>query len=453
MVVLISEVKPTKEFSIALPLLLALRKPLNFLMFAHRNHGDIAYGSFFSKKIVFLRQPEHIEACFALEAKGLLNRDFLYPAKHSIFGDGLLNSKSDRWEKQRRILQPLFAKEAINRWRDIIIEEATITIEGLLNRNDDSVNLSREIKSLIHRIFVSVLLGRSNPLAENSENLIHDVETISQGLLAQLISEITSNGKLMWLMPRKRTRYQTAVKRLRTFIGNQIDNKHYGLDNNLLSSIIESSDNKTGYSMSRDLIIDEAVSLFIAGQDTTINALLWFFYLLGKHPLIHKQVTEEIATSNSDYFASENLANLSYTKAVLNEVLRLYPPVPGICLQAMEELEIDGYPIKKGSIVIINLYATHHHPEIWSRPNEFYPNHFLNQQAGNRHKYAFFPFGGGLHNCIGRHFAEMEMMIVIVTLLREFIFETQNTVKEAASITLKPDRDIQVSISPLQGAV
>ena len=79
----------------------------------------------------------------------------------------------------------------------------------------------------------------------------------------------------------------------------------------------------------------------------------------------------------------------------------------------------------------------------------FYPEHFLNQQAGNRHKYAFFPFGGGLHNCIGRHFAELEMMIVIVTSLRAFTFETINTVKEAASITLKPDRDVWVSIKPL----
>ena len=121
-----------------------------------------------------------------------------------------------------------------------------------------------------------------------------------------------------------------------------------------------------------------------------------------------------------------------------------------ICTQAIEELTIGGCLIQKGTLIVLNTYATHRHPALWERPNDFYPEHFFDLQGvKNRHKYAFFPFGGGLHNCIGRHFAELEMMIIIVSLLREFTFKTNGTVKEAASITLKPERDIVLSIKPL----
>lgn len=94
------------------------------------------------------------------------------------------------------------------------------------------------------------------------------------------------------------------------------------------------------------------------------------------------------------------------------------------------------------------MYATHRHPELWEKPNDFYPEHFLSILAGKRHKYAYFPFGGGLHNCIGRHFAELEMMIVIVTLLRSFTFRTSGHIREAASMTLKPAQDVIATVSP-----
>jgi cytochrome P450 len=145
-----------------------------------------------------------------------------------------------------------------------------------------------------------------------------------------------------------------------------------------------------------------------------------------------------------------NLGKLVYTKAALYETLRLYPPSPALATQAVANIAIGGHLVTKGTTIILSAYVTHRHTSLWERPNEFYPEHFLNPQlATERHKYAFYPFGGGLHNCIGRHFAELEMMIVIVTLLREFTFKTDNTVKEAISITLKPDRDVMLSITPL----
>ena len=111
---------------------------------------------------------------------------------------------------------------------------------------------------------------------------------------------------------------------------------------------------------------------------------------------------------------------------------------------------IGGHNISKGTTIILSMYATHRDKTLWEHPHQFYPEHFVSSPSKTeRHKYAFFPFGGGLHNCIGKHFAELEMMIVIVTLLREFSFKSHTVVKEAVSMTLKPDRDVMVSIQAI----
>jgi cytochrome P450 len=210
------------------------------------------------------------------------------------------------------------------------------------------------------------------------------------------------------------------------------------------------TDKKTGYSMAAELLKDETVNLLFAGQHTTINTLSWFFYLIGWHPEVHRQITEEVFKYKDDTLSVANLGKLVYTKAALYETLRLYPPSPALATQTVANIAIGGHLVTKGTTIILSSYVTHRHASLWKRPNEFYPEHFINpQMTTNRHKYAFYPFGGGLHNCIGRHFAELEMMIVIVTLLREFSFKTDNTVKEAASMTLKPDRDVMLSITPL----
>ena len=149
-----------------------------------------------------------------------------------------------------------------------------------------------------------------------------------------------------------------------------------------------------------------------------------------------------------DALTIDNLAKLTFTKAALYETLRLYPSSSALATQALEDVAIGGQNINKGTTIILSTYVTHRLDKLWEHPNTFYPDHFVGQQLAKQHKYAFYPFGGGLHNCIGRHFVEMEMMIIIVSYLREFTFATHREIKEAASITLKPERDVLVSMTP-----
>ena len=292
-------------------------------------------------------------------------------------------------------------------------------------------------------------MGISVDNMSNRDVLVKSINNISKGLLPLMVAEIISNGKLMWFMPNKKRQYQEAVNQLTAFVNQEIASKYEQTGHDLISLLIQAKDKKTGYTMTKELLKDETVNLFFAGQDTTINTLAWFFYLIGKHESVHKKITDEIIKYKDDPLTLENLAKLSYTKASLYETLRLYPSTTALATQALEDVVIGGQNIAKGTTIILSMYVTHHDKKLWERPNEFYPEHFLNPAETERHKYAFFPFGGGLHNCIGRHFVELEMMIIIATLLREFTFKTDADVKEAVSITLKPYRDVIVTLMPI----
>jgi cytochrome P450 len=449
MVILTSEIRQLQQHSIILPVVQSIYRPHQSLTNIHRKFGELVLGKFFNKKLLFVSNPDHIEEVFAQEARGLLSRDFLYEAKKSLFGDGLINSKADIWVNQRRLLQPLFVKEAVVTWENVMQETSIALTSKLKNTSLPDINLSHELRTLIQQIFIKILIGKPVDNLANKDKLMAAVGVISRGLLLQMLTQIISDGKLMKLMPTKNRQYQEAVNQLYQFVNQEIALRQGYNGNDLISLMIKSKDSKTDYAMTPALLQDETVNLLFAGQDTTINTLSWFFYHIGKDKRVHQKITEEIQQYKADQLSLDNLGKLTYTKAALNETLRLFPSSPALATQAVTDVVIGGYRFGKGTTIILSTYVTQRNATFWEQPNAFYPEHFLNQQADKRHKYAFFPFGGGLHNCIGRHFAELEMMIVIVTLLREFSFETRNTVKEAASITLKPDRDIRVSIKPL----
>ncbi|ESS71679.1 putative cytochrome [Methyloglobulus morosus KoM1] len=450
MVVLKADLRQLKPHSILFPALLSLKRPHQAITTIHQSYGDLVLGRFFNKKLLFISHPEHIEEVYAQEARGLLSRDFLYDAKKSLFGDGLINSKTEIWTNQRRLLQPLFFKEAVSEWESIISSIASARANQFKGTAPQEINLSNELRTLIQRIFIQILMGSLIDDLPEKEPLMAAVGEISKGLLLQMISQIISDGKLMKLMPNKNRQYQTAVAQLYAFVNKEIASRKERQGHDLISLMLKATDKKSGYVMTPELLQDETVNLLFAGQDTTINTLSWFFYLIGKDAEIHKKITEEILKHKAAPITAASLEKLVYTKAALLETLRLYPSSPALATQAVADVVIGGYPIAAGTTILLSTYVTHRHPVLWERPNEFYPEHFLNNtgQVG-RHKYSFYPFGGGLHNCIGRHFVELEMMIVIVTLLREFTFKTKGIVKEAASITLKPDRDIIATLKPL----
>jgi enediyne biosynthesis protein E7 len=202
--------------------------------------------------------------------------------------------------------------------------------------------------------------------------------------------------------------------------------------------------------MTEALLKDEAITLYLAGQDTTINTVVWFFYLIGKHESVQQTIIEEVRRYKNEPLTPENIAKLTYTRAALSETLRKYPAATAVSRNPIaDDFVLDGNNIKQDTTMLISIYAAHHDAQSWEKPEDFYPEHFAAPElAGKRHRHAYLPFGGGIHNCIGKHFAELEMMIIIVSLLREFSFKTEMTVKTAISVTMKPNKDVLIKLIP-----
>lgn len=433
-----------------IPLLRLITNSSAALTTIHKKHGELVLTRFFGKLILFVAKPEAIEHIFSQEAKGNVSRDALYEAKKPVFGDGLVNSNNALWANQRKLMQPFFNKEAIACWHELIVEETAAMVNRFKAKGKTEINLSKEIKLVVQAIVTRILFG--NRLDKAEQRVLMDcVDNIIKGLVPQLSAGVLGANIISYLFFWQNRKFNRAVTQFADFVEHALKAKASSNDNSLLSLLSKATDKKTGYAMTEELLKDEAITLYLAGQDTTINTVVWFFYLICKHEAVQKTIIEEVRRSKNEPLTPETLAKLTYTRAALYETLRKYPAATAISRDPIvDDFVLDGNNIPRDTTMLISIYTAHHDAQSWERPNDFYPEHFANPELANkRHRHAYLPFGGGIHNCIGRHLAELEMLIIIVSLLREFSFTTEMTVKTAISVTMKPDRDVLVSVKPL----
>jgi cytochrome P450 len=416
----------------------------------HKKHGELVLTRFFGKLILFVAKPEAIEHIFSQEAKANVSRDALYEAKKPVFGDGLVNSNNELWTNQRKLMQPFFNKEAVSCWHKLMVEETAAMVNRLKTEGKIEINISKEIKLVVQSIVTRILFG--NRLDKAKQSVLMDcVDTIIKGLVPQLSAGVLGANIINYLFFWQNRKFNRAVKQFADFVEEALNANITGKnDHSLLTLLSQATDKKTGYSMTEALLKDEAITLYLAGQDTTINTVVWFFYLIGKHKAVQKTISEEIKCYKNEPLTPETIAKLTYTKVALYETLRKYPAATAVSRNPIvDDFVLDGNSIKKNTTMLISIYAAHHDKQSWEKPVDFYPEHFTNPELANkRHRYAYLPFGSGIHNCIGKHLAELEIMVIIVSLLRAFSVKTEMTVKTAISAAMKPNRDVIISIKP-----
>jgi enediyne biosynthesis protein E7 len=438
------------ENNIFFPLLRLITNSSAALSTIHKKHSGLVLTRFFGKPILFVAKPEAIEHIFSQEAKGNVSRDALYEAKKPVFGDGLVNSKNALWTNQRKLMQPFFNKEAVACWNELMVEETAAMVNRLKAEGKVEINISRETKLVVQGIVTRILFG--NRLDKSKQSVLMDcVDNIIKGLVPQLSAGVLGANIINYLFIWQNRKFNSAVKQFADFVEQALKASANTNDNSLLSLLSQAADKKTGYAMTEALLKDEAITLYLAGQDTTINTVVWFFYLIGKHEAVQQTIIEEVRRFKNEPLTPENIANLTYTKAALCETLRKYPAATAVSRNPIvDDFALDGNSIAKDTTMLISIYAAHHDGQSWEKPDDFYPEHFVNPELANkRHRHAYLPFGGGIHNCIGKHLAEQEMLIIIVSLLREFHFTTEMTVQTTISVTMKPDRDLIAAIKPI----
>jgi cytochrome P450 len=185
--------------------------------------------------------------------------------------------------------------------------------------------------------------------------------------------------------------------------------------------LVLACDDETGEMMSERQVRDELMTMLLAGHETSGIALTWAWYLLSQHPEVERRLHTELDTVLGERTPSyDDLAQLRYTRMVIEETLRLYPPAWGIARQCIAPDEIRGYEIPNGAQLMVSQYVTHRHPDFWERPEAFEPERFRPECAAERPKFAYYPFGGGPRLCIGNQFALMEMQVILATLAQRY---------------------------------
>ncbi len=332
-------------------------------------------------------------------------------------GNGLLTNNGESWLHQRRLIQPVFHRQRIAAFGRLMTESALAWIEETNIDAQQPLDLFQEMSGLTLTIVGKALFGTD--MLAHKERLFQASSTINH-LEAQ---SLYVPGLLSLPTPQRRRLYEARTT-LYTVVDALIDKRReISTESDLLTMLLQARDEETGEGMTDQQVRDEVLTLLGAGQETTANALCWTFLLLSQHPDIEARLREEYQQVLGGRAAQmEDLPRLPLTRMVLEESMRLYPPAWAFARYAIAEDEIGGYTIPKGAYVLMFPATTHRHPDFWERPDVFDPERFSPERTDGRHRFAYFPFGGGPRVCIGNQFALTEAQLILATILPRYQF-------------------------------
>ncbi len=340
--------------------------------------------------------------------------------------------------KQRRIAQPAFHRERLATLATTITGATQEMLREWEQDDPDTPrNVSHDLMRLTAQVVARALFG--SDIGASSPAIVRCINVINQ----HITDKVSNPFRMPNWFPNEQTRtYQAALRELDELVYGIIGERRGAAQthHDLLAMLMDTEDADTEERMSDQQVRDEVVTLFIAGTETSAVALSWALYLLASHPEEKERVYEETQQIKLNGASTGNpITDLPHTNRVVQETMRLYPPAWIIGREAREDDELDGYFIPRGSQVYICPYIIHRHPDWWEEPECFRPNRFADPEA-DRPKFAFFPFGGGPRYCIGNHFAQLEMQLVLSQIIRRFDIQlsANEVIAVEPLITLRP---------------
>jgi cytochrome P450 len=362
-------------------------------------------------------------------------------------GQGLLSSEGSVWLKKRRLMQPAFRQEQIIKLHAVMLS----CVESLLCEWEEKpegevIDIAAEMTRLTLKI-VSLALF-SVDISDESNQLGQASRTALEYVYYRMMTPLALP---LWIPTSDNLKFRQAKHSLDGIVSEIIrarrQNPTEHID--LLSMLLDCRDEDTGEGMSDRELQDEIITLINAGHETTATALAWTWYLLGTHPDVMANVQDELETVLSRSSPTiDRLPQLQYTRRVFDEAQRLCPIGLGVPRVALEDDEIQGYFIPKGSVFSVAQYFIFRHPEFWENPEQFDPDRFLPDRVNRRPKFAYFPFGGGQHICIGKNFALMESTTILAAIAQRFQIELvpNQSIEVDPRFTLRPKYGVKVTV-------
>ncbi len=417
------------------------RDPLAFLLDLTRRYGDVVRYHADSWTVVLVNGPAFVKHVLQdnhpnYAKQGTPDLMMLKP----MLGGGLLTSDGESWFRQRRMAQPFFHRERIEAFGRVMTDYALEMLAAWRARPDPAVPLevTEEMTRLTTRIVARALFGVD----------IHDAVGMF-GNAVQAMNEYMGNFD-----PRDRSRYARFLAAhgiIQGIVGHIIDARRRDArdHSDFLSMLLEARDEETDEGMTDRQIGDQVMTMLMAGHETTAKALAWTFYLLDRHHDVRTRLEAELAAvlgGRTPVVA--DLPHLRYTGMVLQEAMRLYPPVWIISRVALADDDIGGYHIAAGTLVLVSPYALHRKAECWADAEEFRPERFSPEASEGRHPFAFFPFSGGPRQCIGKSFATVETQLVLASIAQNvrLVVVPDHAVEPEALVTLRPRYGLPVTL-------
>jgi cytochrome P450 len=349
-----------------------------------------------------------------------------------LLGNGIMTSEGDFWRRQRRMMQPSFHRRLIDQFRDVIHEvnekfaerwAAKAARAEAVNLTDDASELTLEI--VLRSIFGTDLQRLERQLGANP----FEVVAKEQNRDLKFAFRFRSLTKLVAELIQRRRREPE---------------EHF----DFLSMLMGSRDRDSGEAMSDKELIDEVLTLIVAGHETTAAALTWSWYLISQHPAAAEQLQSEADRAAGGTLGLDAAESLTFTHQVLQEALRLYPPGWLITRRTLEADELGGFAVAPRTDVFISPYMLHRHPSYWSDPEQFRPERFAGADAEERHRFSYIPFAVGPRHCIGENIAMFEMLVHVQHMSRRFRLTraTDEPIELEAQINLRPRSNLMMTV-------
>jgi len=423
------------------------RSPLAFLTEVAEKYGDISNFRLGRIDVYFVRHPDMVREVL-ITKRASFTMTALRAKINAVVGEGLFTSRGDLHARQQRLMLPVFRKSRIEAYAGQMAELSRRARDQW--QSGATIDIADEMMKLTMLIAAQALFEQD--IGDDTQAVSRNIDTVLQ-IFTRLSSPFL---KLSLALPLPSSRrFRKAVHDLDTVIYRMIERRRNtsATGKDLLSLLMQAKDDQTNVHMTEKQLRDEVLTLLIAGHETTANVLAWIFYLLAEHPDAGQRMHEEAkgVLGGRAAFGAADLDRLAYTRSVMQEGLRLYPPGWFVGRQALADVEVGGYTVPKGSVVIMSQYVTHRDARYFDEPERFKPERWEGDLEQRLPRGAYFPFSAGDRHCIGEGFAWQEALLVLATLAEQWKFELvpgQN-IRPRPSVTLRPDGPIKMIVRPI----
>ena len=415
---------------------------LGFFTSAARTHGDIAYMRLAGRPAYLLTNPAHIEQVLVTQHQNFIKHSFFWRHVGAVFGNGLLTSEGSFWLRQRRLAQPAFHRDRIAAYGEVMIAYT----ERMLD--EWTAGETREVHDdLMHLTLLIVCKVLFDA------DVAGDVRAVGEALDLAL-KEVAARFRRPFRIPDAlpipgNIRYRRAVRALDDVVYRIIaDHQTHGSRGDLLDMLMQARDEE-GAPMSDRQLRDEAITIMLAGHETTALALSWTLALLSANPAADAELRRELEEIVGDRPPTvADVPRLRYTEMVVMEGMRLYPPAYALGREAIAECEIGGYRIPAGGTLFMSPWVMHRDPRFFEDPLEFRPARWADGLAARLPRFAYFPFGGGPRICIGNRFAMMEAVLLLACIARRFrlVMDPACRLVPFPSITLRAAHGVRMQV-------